>query len=341
MATSTSDKQKLIGLTFNQDGGCFGATTKNGYSMYNAEPLKMLIDDCFDGGMSIVEMLFRCHYVALVGTGQNVVYPQNKVIIWDSLYKQQIGEIVAESNIKAIKLRRDKICVVLDDKILVYSFSEAPELLSTIETAPNTTGICALSASVDNSLLAYPAKETGGIVKIVNLAKLEVPAVRIKAHNHAVAEISFNFPASLMATASEKGTLIRIYDTDSGTLMNEFRRGSNPAKVLSIAFSLDSSLLAVASSHSTVHVFSLMCLQKQHPRIGTTIERYFKGDVSFLRLKISPTMSTATVCKCAFDANSESVIVVCSDGSYHRFAIDRESGKCVKQTYSFFIELTK
>jgi WD40 repeat protein len=60
-----------------------------------------------------------------------------------------------------------------------------------------------------------------------------------------------------LATASVKGTLIRVFDVSSGSLVIELRRGSNTATIYCINFNADSSLLCVSSDHGTIHIFSL------------------------------------------------------------------------------------
>lgn len=60
-----------------------------------------------------------------------------------------------------------------------------------------------------------------------------------------------------LATASDKGTLIRVFDTYSGELLQELRRGMDRAEIFSLAFNAASSFLACSSCKGTVHIFSL------------------------------------------------------------------------------------
>ena len=79
----------------------------------------------------------------------------------------------------------------------------------------------------------------------------------IEAHNSAVAAIAFNQVSSLLATCSEKGTILRIFKVADGSMLKELRRGSDQVEIRCLAFALDSSQLACSSSKGTVHVFAV------------------------------------------------------------------------------------
>jgi len=88
-------------------------------------------------------MMYKTNIIVLVYTKQ-----KNKVVIWDDHEKKNRTEITFNNNsdIKNIKLRKDMLVVVLDDKIFVFNF-ETLKLIEQIETCQNPLGLCGLSTA--------------------------------------------------------------------------------------------------------------------------------------------------------------------------------------------------
>lgn len=63
-----------------------------------------------EGGIGIIEMLYKSNLMALVGGGPNPKFPKNKVIIWDDYESKVVGEVTfnPETKVKAVRLRPHK-----------------------------------------------------------------------------------------------------------------------------------------------------------------------------------------------------------------------------------------
>lgn len=130
-----------MSVSFNQDFGCFAAGTSKGFRIYHCEPFKETFKrDFSSGGIGIVQMLFRSNILALVGGGATPRFAPNKVMIWDDHQNRCIGEIAFRSDVKAVKLRRDRVVAALSNKLYVYNFADL-QLLDHIETCDNPKGV--------------------------------------------------------------------------------------------------------------------------------------------------------------------------------------------------------
>lgn len=188
-----------------------------------------------------------------------------------------ICELTFPSAVLAVRLNRKRLAVVLEDEIYLYDIANM-SLLYTIPTSPNPTAICALSPSSQNCYLAYPLPKpredtgdkrpshapplseyippTSGEVLVFDTLTLKAVNV-IEAHKSPLCCVSLNSDGSLLATASEMGTIIRVFAVPRGQKLYQFRRGTYPSTIYSMSFNLDSTLLCVSSVSETVHIFRL------------------------------------------------------------------------------------
>ena len=230
--------------------------------------------------------------------------------------------------VRAVKLRRDRIAVALDHRVLVYNFADL-RLIYQWETIHNGKGLLAMSSEVDNSVVACPGVHAGQVLHLAHTScsaflcawlqvaicmamtlawgkalasrcaatgaaldmcsishdlqcfkvrqrsevlfccttrlHLQVRLERmdrrdfqlIDAHNTQVTALALSLNGTRLATASEKGTLVRIFRTSDAAKLQELRRGSDPADVYHLAFDRKNLWLAVTSDKNTVHVFAL------------------------------------------------------------------------------------
>ncbi len=163
------------------------------------------------------------------------------------------AELEFRSEVLNVRLRRDKIVVVLQKMVYVYNFADLA-LLNKHDTFVNPLGLCALCADHNNTVLACPAIKPGHVrVDLFDINKSHV----IAAHTGELTQLVLNLEGTLLATASDKGTLVRIWDTVTGAKVREFRRGTTAANIYSIAFSRNSNYIIVGSDKGTVHVYAL------------------------------------------------------------------------------------
>lgn len=78
-----------------------------------------------------------------------------------------------------------------------------------------------------------------------------------RTNKKAVIYLSLNYDGSLLATASKRGTAIRIYNTFSAELLQELRRGAKKADISQLTFHRSSKFLACTSSTEAVHIFEI------------------------------------------------------------------------------------
>ncbi|KAI1320075.1 WD40 repeat-like protein [Xylariaceae sp. FL0255] len=256
-------------VTFNQDHSCLAVGTSKGFRIYHTDAFSKIFSSD-DGNIAIVEMLFSTSLVALILSPRHLIIQNTK-------RASVICELTFPSAVLAVRLNRKRLAVVLEDGIYLYDIANM-SLLQHIDTSPNPAAICALSPSSENCYLAYPlpkprddaadkrpqhapppslyAPVTSGDVLIYDTLTMKAVNV-IEAHRSPLSCIALNNDGTLLATASETGTIIRVFSVPKGEKLFQFRRGTYPSTIYSMSFNLASSLLCVSSTSDTVHIFRL------------------------------------------------------------------------------------
>ncbi|XP_041016806.1 autophagy-related protein 18a-like isoform X2 [Juglans microcarpa x Juglans regia] len=250
----SSDPQTLVHLSFFMDHRFFAAGTSRGFRVFSCDHFNELFSREFnDGGFAAVQMDFRRSILALVGGGPHSKFPLDKVIFWDERQSYWASEISFRTEVRSIRLRYDRIVVVLEHKIYVYNLTHL-RLVHQLETIANPEGLCAVS-QLGGSLVLACIGLSKGQVRVEHYAAKRTKF--IMAHDSKIACLELSQEGLFLATASCKGTLVRIFSTLDATLLQEVRRGTDPADIYSLAFSSTAQWLAVTSDKGTVHVFNL------------------------------------------------------------------------------------
>lgn len=262
-------------------------------------------------------MVSTTKYIALVGGGKQPKFPQNKVRpevlsdwvlvsadicevqIWNDATQAVSTSLEFRTAVQRIRISPTHLAVVLLNSVSIYKMKVPPEKITAYETVNNPYGLCCLT----QTLVAFPGL-TPGQVKLFDLLTNNVSI--IPAHNSPLRAIALSKNGDMVATASEQGTLIRVWSFPSCTKITEFRRGIDPATILSLAFSPDGLTLAAASDKATIHIFDLPGSPTTDP--DPKAHKWgFLSKVPMLPRQFSDTYASATV---KFQLGDEPVVGV-------------------------------
>lgn len=301
-------------------------------------------------------MLKTTNILALVGGGKKPKFPLNKIIIWDDNKLKVISEIRFNTNILNVKIKMDRIIGVCEKKIFIFNINTLA-IVDMFDTFENSNGIVSLSSGDLISVLAFPFEEKGK-VKLVNFNSLSQPEP-ITAHESKIACLCINQNGTLLATASDKGTLIRIFKVPEGTLITELRRGSKNAEINCIVFDEQNKFVGCTSESKTIHIFSIVSAMRafdenyysdmidEEPKnqksflnkfnfISKFNSSYLNSEWSFAKFRISEHKSILTFLR------NNLFSVLTSDGKYYLASFDpKKPGDCEKKKEKYLYTINK
>lgn len=250
--------EKCLYLSFNQDSSLFCIGTNKGFRVFTSNPFKCVGKRDISGGIGIVEILNNTNIFALVGTEENLKFGPNKVILWNELNQKVENQLIVSNNVKNIKIKRTKIFIIEEYNILVFTLGNY-EKIDSLKTFTNKIGIFGISLDPKINMISYPSPDAGKIITKDYDNKIEGDFIvsEINAHKNEIIALVMNYDGSLIASASERGTIIKIFKSKDGSLLQELRRGTEPAEIYSLAFDFKSRFIACSSNKGTVHIFNI------------------------------------------------------------------------------------
>ncbi len=255
-------------LRFNQDATCAASASRHGAHLYTTIPLGRIVHKRLGAPVAIAEPLASTALLALVHAGASTTGESpRRLQLWNMAIDSPICELSFSSAVLAVRMNRARLVAVLETRTHIFELSSM-RLLHTLETAPNRRGIAELCTDADVSYCALPAHRVGLVLLFDarNLCRLATVQSR---RSSALAALAISSSGGLLATASEKGTVIHVHALPHGDVLHSFRRGSLAANIYSLSFSVGDparaesaadggpSFLCAAASSGTVHVWSV------------------------------------------------------------------------------------
>ncbi|KAL5417333.1 hypothetical protein PMIN04_007788 [Paraphaeosphaeria minitans] len=281
-----------LAAAFNENNTFFSVAHEHGFKVFRAATCEAKIGRDLSGGLGCADMVGTTNFIILAGGGRSPHFPSNKIQIWNDQIQQVSGSLELKAPVLRVRATKEFLVVVLPYQVVTYKMGNPAQKIHTYDTAENPFGLCAF----EKNIVAMPGAQPGQ-VRIVRLVhgNLNPRVTLINAHTGHLRAVALNKTADKVATASEKGTIIRLYAVESGTKLGEFRRGIDEAAVFSIAFSPCDSMLAVTSDKSTVHVFDLPNGVQTTTHIDPKKHKYgIFSKIPFLPGPLSDTYSSAS-----------------------------------------------
>uniref|UniRef100_A0A6C0B4P9 Anaphase-promoting complex subunit 4 WD40 domain-containing protein n=1 Tax=viral metagenome TaxID=1070528 RepID=A0A6C0B4P9_9ZZZZ len=306
-----------IYISFNQlkNYCCFG--TDIGFYVYQLAPFKKMVSRKIDGGVSMVKMLHESNIFIFVGKSKTNLYPRNKLIIWNDENKSVLGEINFNSDIKNVNITKEYILVLCNNKIYIYQFDN----LSLVRSVDVSSNDIIMGMGIEGSkYLIYTSDEKG----VVTITKFDEDYFQqITAHQNEIDILRVSNDGKYLITASTKGTLVRIFDINSGELIQEVRRGCDPVKILDLSLSNDNSVLLVSSIKGTLHLYNTHLNEDCDIKnkswddygmkyIRNVLPDYFNSQWSFSQIYLSGIETFSVV-----DNTAKKVYVLGNNGQYY------------------------
>ena len=217
----------------------------------------------------MVKIINTTNIFVIVGSPNNQNLNKQEILIWDDKKGKNIYKFLMKKEVLNIEITSGKILVVCEN--IIYAFnSKSFQLIDIIKTGLNPKGLIATSFK-ERNILVYPSADPEhGKLTIKNYDSNSY--IYLNPHEHSITNIALSYNGLFLATASDEGKKIRIFEVSNGRLLDELHRDEN-YKIKSISINKNNNFISVSCKKGLIPIWAL---KKAKKLIGEEIEEFDK-----------------------------------------------------------------
>lgn len=229
--------------------------------------------------------------------------PKQIFEIWHKKNLNRMWLIEVKDYIESFYYENHKIYISSREKLFIYDCAEKLHFLMDHDLDPDSNA-CPV---IKNDLYAFPSIISGTIS--LRSFKEDSISLEIPAHIKCIEKLTISKDSTKIATVSEGGTIVRVFNTHNGETLNEIRRGLERCLVYSLSFNFSGNLIALTSENGTLHVFKLDQTDEH------SIYSYFLPSYFFEHRSIEKYYVSKKENKCQFD-EKDNLCLIFGNGKF-------------------------
>ena len=234
-------------ITLASDQNSICVSTSRGFAVYQTSDFSLTYSHSHDCPVLYAESVASSSLILLL--------TDCRVTLWSCSDNKAVASIdfEAAANVNAVRSNSRRVMASLaNDRILFFELKSLRVLSSLEESA---TAI-SLAGGSEHGYAAWGKKD--GSVTIVDSYTLGKVG-SVAAHSSPISAVALSPMGNFLATASERGTVVRVFNLPKFELFALFRRGTSEARLTSLCFSAGAAgnefFLCAAGDLETAHIF--------------------------------------------------------------------------------------
>ncbi|KAH9403528.1 WD repeat domain phosphoinositide-interacting protein 4 [Tyrophagus putrescentiae] len=371
-----SSPQKVLSLSINEEGNLFAACTTSSLTVFNMEPLLLhrtnlialvaggprpkFADNAvlvWDDHLKafVLEFTFAGRVLALRTTRDRLfVVERERIHVFsypnrpERLLTLETGdnplglcEVTPAGSACELALLAFPGHRLGSVQLLDLAGTSSTTRTTTMISTKNSSSSASSSPTGDATTRASRTTSTSSASSSASTASVSISPTSVSAHQSEVACLALSRTGRLLATASRKGTLIRVFST-----VAEYRRGLDTVTLYGLLFSPDSEYLLAWSDKGTVHLFALPnSSASARPRSGSSASIFSPllsltagGEYSISKFSLPADPSSSPQHQQQQQQQQKAVYALCLDGTYHKYRVAKDGTACERENFDNYLE---